>query len=80
MHKNEFFIEIFENIWIDIKMYISEVSKSKISDLKPQKMIILWTLKHVLALNEHPVYELKRIWWKSFSYLNQTSLKNFNAK
>ena len=36
-------------------MYMSEVSKSKISDLKAQKMIILWTLKHVSAIREHPV-------------------------
>ena len=56
MHKNEFFIEIFENIWIDIKMYISEVSKSKISDLKPQKMILFWTVKHVSAISEYPVF------------------------
>ena len=37
-------------------MYISEVSKSKISDPKAQKMIILWTLKHVSAIREHPVW------------------------
>ena len=36
-------------------MYISEVSKSKVSDLKAQKMIILLTLKHVSAISEHPV-------------------------
>ena len=35
---------------------MSEVSNSKISDLKPEKMIILWTLKHVSAISEHPVY------------------------
>ena len=35
-------------------MYMSEVSKSKISDLQPQKMIILWTLKNVSAITEHP--------------------------
>ena len=34
-----------------------EVSKSKISGLIPQKMIILWTLKHLSAISEHPVYE-----------------------
>ena len=40
-------------------MYISEVSKSIISDLKAQKMIILWTLKHVSAIREHPVFTSK---------------------
>ena len=37
-------------------MYMSEISKSKVSELKAQKMIILWTLKHVSAISEHPVY------------------------
>ena len=37
--------------------YMSEVSNSKISDLKPEKMIILWTLKHVSAISEHPVFQ-----------------------
>ena len=55
MSKNEFYVEIFENLWVNIKMYMSEVSESKISDLKPQKMIILWTLKHVSAISKHPV-------------------------
>ena len=36
-------------------MYMSEISKSKVSDLKAQKMIIYWTLKHVSAISEHPV-------------------------
>ena len=36
-------------------MYMSEISKFKISDLKPQKMTILWTLKHVSAISKHPV-------------------------
>ena len=40
---------------VDIKMYMSEISKFKISDLKPQKMTILWTLKHVSAISKHPV-------------------------
>ena len=40
---------------VDIKMYMSEISKFKISDLKAQKMIILWTVKHVSAISEHPV-------------------------
>ena len=31
---------------------------SEISDLKAQKMIILWTLKHVSAISEHPVLVL----------------------
>ena len=56
MSKNEFFIEKYENLKVDIKMYMSEISKSKVSDLKAQKMIILWTLKHVSAIWEHPVY------------------------
>ena len=34
-------------------MYMSEIS-----DLKAQKMIILWTLKHVSAISEHPVLVL----------------------
>ena len=38
-------------------MYMSEISKSKVSGLKAQKMIILLTLKHVSAISEHPVYE-----------------------
>ena len=37
-------------------MYMSEISKFKISDLKSQKMTILWTLKHVSAISKHPVY------------------------
>ena len=36
-------------------MYMSEISKFKISNLKPQKMTILWTLKHVSAISKHPV-------------------------
>ena len=42
---------------VDIKMYMSEISKFKISDLKPQKMTILWTLKHVSAISKHPVLQ-----------------------
>ena len=41
MSRNEFYVEIFENLWVNIKMYMIKVSKSKISDLKSQKMIIL---------------------------------------
>ena len=37
----EFLIDIFENPEIVIKMYISEISKSKISDQKAQKMTIV---------------------------------------
>ena len=43
---------------VDIKMYMSEISKFKISDLKPQKMTILWTLKHVSAISKHPVSQV----------------------
>ena len=39
MSKNEFLIDIFENpIKVVSKMYISEISKSKISDQKAPKM------------------------------------------
>ena len=55
MPTNEFLIEKYENLKIDIEMYLSEISKSKVSDLKAQKMIILLTLKHVSAISEHPV-------------------------
>ena len=37
-------------------MCMSEISKSKVSGLKAQKMIILLTLKHVSAISEHPVF------------------------
>ena len=36
-------------------MYMSEISKSKVSGLKAQIMIILLTLEHVSAISEHPV-------------------------
>ena len=40
-------------------MYKSEISEFRISDLKAQKINILWTEKHVSAIREHPVpYEL----------------------
>ena len=55
MPKIKFFIEKYENLKVDIKMYLSEISKSKVSGLKAQKMIILLTLKHVSAISEHPV-------------------------
>ena len=45
---------------VGIKMYMSEISKFKISDLKPQKITILWTLKHVSAISKHPVYLIFR--------------------
>ena len=38
--KNEFLIEIYENLDVVCKMYISEISKSKISGHKSQKMTI----------------------------------------
>ena len=41
---------------VDIKMYMSEISKFKISDLKPQEMTILWKLKDVSAISKHPVF------------------------
>ena len=56
MSKNEFLIEKYENLMTDVKMYMSEISKSKVSDLKAQKIIISWTLKHVSAIIEHPVF------------------------
>ena len=55
MCKNEFLIAKYDKLMVDIKMYMSEISKFKISDLKPQKMTILWTLKHVSAISKHPV-------------------------
>ena len=59
MSKNKFFIDKYDNLRVDIKMYMSEISKSKISDLKPKKMTILWTLKHVSAISKHPVHVKK---------------------
>ena len=56
-----FEIKNIKNLRIDIKMYMSENSKSKISDLKAQKMLILWTLKHVSALSEHPAYTISNL-------------------
>ena len=56
MSKNEFLIEKYDKLRVDIKMYMSEISKFKISDLKAQKMIILWTMKHVSAIRKHPVF------------------------
>ena len=41
MSKNEFLIDIFENPEVVNKMYLSEISKSKSSDYKAPKMIIL---------------------------------------
>ena len=55
MSKNEFLIEKYENLMTDIKMYRSEISESKVSGLKAQKIIILLTLKHVSAITKHPV-------------------------
>ena len=55
MPKNKFLIEKYDKLRVDIKMYMSEISKFKISDLKAQKLIILWTMKHVSAIRKHPV-------------------------
>ena len=41
MSENEFLIDIFENNEVVNKIYISEISKSKISDQKAQKMTLL---------------------------------------
>ena len=57
MSKNEFLIDIFENPEVVIKMYISEISKSKISDHKAPKMIILWILKVGSLIMGHPVLQ-----------------------
>ena len=40
MSENEFIVDLFENPEVVSKMYISEISKSKISDQKAQKMTI----------------------------------------
>ena len=50
MSKNDFLTEKYENLKIDIKLYMS------VLDLKAQKIIILWALKHVSAISEHPVF------------------------
>ena len=50
-----YLIAKYDNLMVDIKMYMSEISKFKISDLKAQKIIILWTMKHVSAIRKHPV-------------------------
>ena len=55
MSKNKFLIDKYDKLMVDIKMYMCEISKFKISDLKAQKMIILWTMKHVSAIRKHPV-------------------------
>ena len=43
MSKNKFLIDKYDKLMVDIKMYMCEISKFKISDLKPKKMTILWT-------------------------------------
>ena len=58
MSKNKFLIDKYDKLMVDIKMYMCEISKFKISDLKPQKMTTLWTLKHVSAISKHPVYAI----------------------
>ena len=55
MSKNKFLIDKYDKLMVDIKMYMCEISKIQISNLKPQKMTILWTLKHVSAISKHPV-------------------------
>ena len=52
-------------------MYMSEISKSKVSGLKAQKMIILLTLKHVSAISEHPVLQ-EHTFNKCFSLQGQS--------
>lgn len=59
MSKNEFLIEKFDKLRVDIKMYMSEISKFKNSGPKAQKMITLWTMKHVSAIRKHPVSLIK---------------------
>ena len=59
MSKNEFFIDIFENLDLGSEMYISEISKSKISGHKSQKMTILWTLRFGTPIRGHPVIMIK---------------------
>ena len=54
--KNDFFIDIFENLDLGSEMYISEISKSKISDHKAQKITILWTLEVGTPILKHPVF------------------------
>ena len=56
MSKNEFLIEKYENLMTVIKMYMSEISKSKVSDLKAQKIIILWKLEYASAIMKHQKY------------------------
>ena len=58
MSKNEFLIEKYDKLRVDIKMYMREISKFRISDLKAQKMIIFWTMKHVSAIRKLPVFNL----------------------
>ena len=70
MSKNKFLIDKYDNLRVDIKMYMSEISKLKISDFKPQKMTILWTLKHVSAISKHPV----NIMWKSVRIIEMMCL------
>ena len=57
MSKNEFLIDIFENPEVVSKMYISEISKSKISYQKAPKMTILQTLEVGSLIMGHPVLE-----------------------
>ena len=68
MSKNKFLIEKHDNQRVDIKMYMIEISNFKISDLKAQKMIILWTMKHVSAIRKHPVSTNSNISFIAFKF------------
>ena len=77
MSKNKFLIEKYDNQRVDIKMYMIEISNFKISDLKAQKMIILWTMKHVSAIRKHPVSCLQFVAWEHF---NCSTILNLTLK
>ena len=55
LSENGFLIEKWDNLKEDNKMYMSEVSKFQIADIKAQKIITLRTLQHVSAISKHPV-------------------------
>ena len=66
MSKNKFLIDRYDKLMVDIKMYMCEISKFKISDLKPQKITILWTMKHVSAISKHPVFRVLEVKVRTF--------------
>ena len=72
MSKNEFLIEKYDKLRVDIKMYMCEISKFRISDLKAQKMIFLWTMKHVSCYKETPCIMLVDIWLKIAMLVSST--------